>query len=46
MDKLRDRVLIELEQWPEHAVLNDVRFYLKLIWKKVLILIFIDNNNH
>lgn len=27
MDKLKDRVLIELEQWPEHAVLNDVSFF-------------------
>lgn len=27
MDKLRDRVLIELEQWPEHATLNDVRLF-------------------
>ena len=33
MKKLEQRIFVELEQWPEHAVLNDVRkipFYLHL----------------
>jgi hypothetical protein len=29
LKKLEERVNRELEQWPEHAVLNDVRFFFK-----------------
>ena len=34
MEKLEKRVNVELEQWPDHAVLNDVSF--KSFWRLIL----------
>lgn len=31
MEKLEQRIVVELEQWPEHAVLNDVSFLMQIL---------------